>query len=216
MRPKSSNYIHRAWPWCHIPTILALSGANCNLPKYIGFGVHSPPLTTKTSPSRHLLSTRLHLLITYHCGGFSSHQHLPPSSLVSSFIALSSPLTPSSFNASRLGSSSLHFSLTTYPNSIPLYTPNKIFSKFKANCIFLHLIKASLTHSKCWLALNWVLKLSTNIVKDLNNKSVKMYMTNLINVADTLHNPNGMTTYTKVSQEVVKVLLWISCNAMKI
>ena len=81
MRPKLPNYIHQSWPWCHIPPILALSGAIYYLPIPIWFGPHSPPPATKTSPSCRLLSPRLHLLATYRCGGFSSCQHLPPSLL---------------------------------------------------------------------------------------------------------------------------------------
>ena len=78
MRLKLSNFIHRAWSWCHIPPVLALSGANCYLPNPIGFGVHSLPPATTTSPSCYLSSPRFHLLTTYCCVGFSSRQHLPP------------------------------------------------------------------------------------------------------------------------------------------
>ena len=102
MRPKSPNSIHRVRPWCHIPPILALIGASYHLPNPIGFGGHLPPLATKTSPSRRLLSPLLSLLAAYCCAGFKGRQHLPHSSLTF-FLhrSLSSPFTPSSFNASR-------------------------------------------------------------------------------------------------------------------
>ena len=61
--------------------ILTLIGANCHLPNPSGFGGHLPPPTTKTSPSRRLLSPLLNFLAAYRCARFKGHQHLPPSSL---------------------------------------------------------------------------------------------------------------------------------------
>ena len=91
MRPKSPNSIHRERSWCHIPPVLALIGASCHLPNPIGFGGHSPPPATKTSPSGRLysLSSSSSLLTVAHSLGFTniSRLHCSPS-LSPAFIAL--------------------------------------------------------------------------------------------------------------------------------
>ena len=105
MRPKSPNSIHRTGPWCDIPPVLAHIGANCRLPNPIGFGGHSPPPATKTSPSCCLLSPPLSFLAAYYCARFKGHQHLLPSSLSVTRLHPTSSLSvvaiySSSFNAS--------------------------------------------------------------------------------------------------------------------
>jgi hypothetical protein len=103
MRPKSPNSIHRACPCCHIPRVLALSGASCYLPNLIWFGPHSLPPAMKTLPSRRLASTSSPLTVVEGLVVANiSLLHRSPS--LTSFLlycSLSSPFTTSSFNASH-------------------------------------------------------------------------------------------------------------------
>ena len=109
MRPTSPNFIHRAWSWCHIPPVGAMSGAKSYLLNVMGFVANLPFAVTLPSLSYRPLSPHLHLLTTYRLLGFivclhrspslvSTVRQVPPSSLF--VVAIYSLVLQCNFNAS--------------------------------------------------------------------------------------------------------------------